>query len=79
MAGSSSSEDDNVVNTAVATVILPRLRKLALEAYDPFSRSMTSRALHFVEEISYCLETSNQRFQVCRSSVNDVLLVTHQS
>lgn len=59
-----SSEDDNVVNAAVATVILPRLRKLAVEAYDPFSRSMTGKALHVVEEISYCLETTNQRFQV---------------
>lgn len=59
-----SGEDDSVVNAAVATIILPRLRKLAAEAYDPFSRSMTSKALHVVEEISYCLETSNQRFQV---------------
>ena len=59
-----SSEDDNVVNAAVATIILPRLRKLAVEAYDPFSRSMTGKALHVVEEISYCLETTNQRFQV---------------
>ena len=59
-----SNEDDSVVNAAVATVILPRLRKLAVEAYDPFSRTMTSRALHVVEETSYCLETTNQRFQV---------------
>lgn len=60
-------EDESVVNAAVATVILPRLRRIAVEAYDPFSRSMTTKALHVVEEISYCLETTNQRFQVgCR-------------
>lgn len=59
-----SNEDDHVVNAAVATIILPQLRKIALEAYDPFSRSMTSRALYVVEEISYCIEITNQRFQV---------------
>lgn len=59
-----SNEDDHVVNAAVATIIMPRLRKIALEAYDPFSRSMTSKALHVVEEISYCIETTNPRFQV---------------
>jgi GC-rich sequence DNA-binding factor len=62
----SPSEDEAVVNAAVATVLLPRLRKLTSEAYDPFSSPMTSRALQVIEEISYCLEVSNPRFQVSR-------------
>lgn len=56
-------EEDTVAHM-VATVVLPRLRKLAVEAFDPFSSRATARALEAVEEITYCLDPSHPRFEV---------------
>lgn len=57
-------EVDDTLQGIVATVVIPRLRKLAVEAYDPFSSRATTRALSVVEEITYCLDPSHPRFEV---------------
>jgi GC-rich sequence DNA-binding factor len=54
---------DDVVHGMVATVVVPRLRRLVLDGFDPYSSSGTTKALATVEEITYCLETNHVRFE----------------
>ena len=54
----------DVVTAMVATVVLPRLRKLVQDGYDPYSAKATVQALGLVEEIACCIETSHPRFEV---------------
>ena len=57
-------DEDDVVNGMVTTVVIPRLRKLAVEAFDPFSSKAASRALAVVEELTYCFDMNHPRFEV---------------
>ena len=56
--------EDDALNGMMNTVVVPRLRQLAVEGYDPYSARATSAALQVVEEISYCLDTGSARFEV---------------
>lgn len=46
----------------MSTVIIPRLRKLAVDAYDPLSSIATTRALALLEELTYVIEPTHTRF-----------------
>ena len=55
---------DDVVNGMVATVVVPRLRKLALDGYDAYSSKATDSTLTVMEEITYSMELTNPKFEV---------------
>ena len=62
-------EASAVVNALVASVVAPRLEKLARESFDPMSRRQTTRALALLEEVEYSVERSSPKFVVSLSFV----------
>lgn len=43
-------------------MVIPRLRKLAVDAYDPLSSKAMTRALALLEELTYVIEPTHTRF-----------------
>ncbi|GAA6064227.1 hypothetical protein JCM10212_000374 [Sporobolomyces blumeae] len=58
-----NDESAELVNALVSSVIIPRLERLATEAYDPVSLKQTLAAVRIVDEVSYCVETSSPKFE----------------
>lgn len=63
-------EASAVVNALVASVVAPRLEKLARESFDPMSRRQTTRALALLEEVEYSVERSSPKFVVSLSFIS---------
>ncbi|GAA5876738.1 hypothetical protein JCM8547_002033 [Rhodosporidiobolus lusitaniae] len=58
-----ADESTELINSLVASVLLPRLSALARAAYDPYDERMTRAAVKWVDEVSYCVEPSSPKFE----------------
>ncbi|GAA5985030.1 hypothetical protein JCM11641_000823 [Rhodosporidiobolus odoratus] len=58
-----ADESTELVNSLVASVLIPRLSAIARAGYDPYSEKQTKAALKWVDEISYCVERSSPKFE----------------
>lgn len=60
-----NDESEVVVNALVASVVIPRLDKVARESFDPLGKKQTVRALGLIDEVSYCIEKTSPKIEVC--------------
>ncbi|GAA6030231.1 hypothetical protein JCM8097_009000 [Rhodosporidiobolus ruineniae] len=56
-------ESTELINSLVASVVIPRLSAIARAGYDPYSEKQTRAALKWVDEVSYCVEPSSPKFE----------------
>ncbi|GAA5886767.1 hypothetical protein JCM6882_005881 [Rhodosporidiobolus microsporus] len=58
-----ADESTELINSLVASVLIPRLSAIARAGYDPYSERQTRAAIKWVDEVSYCVEPSSPKFE----------------
>lgn len=59
-----TQEEENLFGALISNCILPKLKEFA-PAYDPYDTEATKRVIALVDEVTYGVERTGDRFEVC--------------